>query len=59
MVHTVNNDAGPVTETRSCPAGLDPAVVVCSDEKKNGMRPALRRTAGPYVRVIRFNLLKG
>lgn len=34
MVHTVNNDAGPVTETRSCPAGLDPSVVVRFDEKK-------------------------
>jgi hypothetical protein len=58
MVHTVNNDAGPVTEIRSCPAGLDPAVVVRFDEKKNGMRPASRRTVGPYVRVTRFNLLK-
>ena len=34
MVHTVHNDAGRVTETRSCPAGLDPAVVVRFDEKK-------------------------
>ena len=40
MFHTVNNDAGPVTEIRSCPAGLDPAVVVRFDETKNGTRPA-------------------